>query len=319
MPDTAPVTPAISFAIPYYDNPGYLGQASRSVLAQTVHDWELVVVDDAGPQPAGELVKSFADSRITYIRNPENLGLTGNWNEAYRSTRAPLVTLLHGDDRLLPTYAERVLRAASRNPSVSAIFTDVNIIGPEGHRTWTIADIAKRAARRDAGDHDIVGEGGLAALLSGNYILCSTLCLRRELLSGTPFDARWRFVPDYDFTCGQLLAGNRLHGIREPLLEYRRHHGSQTSVLTGNATRFAEEIEFLKLMQSKTAALGWTRAERIARRRVTVRGHLALRIGLDLGRGRIGPARQKWRVLRSDIGTRDSSRPNDPDTQKRQE
>src|SRR3954449_13348950 len=53
----------ISFAIPYYDNPGYLAEAVASVQAQTVYGWELVVVDDAGPEPAEDVVRRLGDPR----------------------------------------------------------------------------------------------------------------------------------------------------------------------------------------------------------------------------------------------------------------
>src|SRR5215217_6183588 len=117
--------PAITFAIPYYSNADYLLEAVASVRAQTIDDWELLVVDDAGPEPAGERVDALGDPRIRYIRNTSNLGLAGNWNECVRLARAPLVNVVHADDRLYSTYAEHVLDAADRHPDVAAFFTDV--------------------------------------------------------------------------------------------------------------------------------------------------------------------------------------------------
>ena len=307
--------PLISFAIPYYDNPDYLLEAVASVCRQTVTNWELVVVDDAGPSPAREAVEALADPRISYVRNEHNLGLAGNWNECIRRSRAPLVTVLHADDRLLPTYAERVLEAARLRPQAAAVFTDVKIIGPDGQPTRTIADVAKRVVRRPPFDHDVVGDIGVAGLLVGNYILCPTLCIRPAIVGQAPFDPRWRFVPDLDFTVGQLLAGRTLRAIREPLLEYRRHTGSQTSSLTGDSSRFEEEFTFLAQMAEAAQAKGWTRSARAGRLRVTARVHLALRLSLDLGRGRFRAAQQKGRILRRDLRHRQRVGPHDADAQ----
>jgi glycosyltransferase involved in cell wall biosynthesis len=293
--------PSISFAIPYYDNPDYLLEAVASVRDQTVTDWELVVVDDAGPSPALEAVEALGDRRISYVRNEHNLGLAGNWNECIRRSRAELVTVLHADDRLLPTYAERVLAAARQHPAAAAVFTDVNIIGPDGRPTVTVADVGKHLVRRPSFDHDVVGDRGMAGLLVGNYILCPTLCMRRAVVGPDPFDARWRFVPDLDFTVSQLLAGRTLRSIREPLLEYRRHTGSQTSSLTSDSSRFEEEFTFLARMSAAAEAKGWKRSARAGRLRLTARSHLALRLVLDLLRGRLGPARQKLRILGRDL------------------
>ena len=178
MGSSADAVPAISFTIPYYDNAGYLAEAIDSVRAQTESDWELIVVDDAGPEPAHDLVAAYGDERITYVRNERNLGLARNWNECLRHVRAPFATVLHGDDRLDPAYAAKVLAAHAAHPDVSIVFTDVRIIGPDGQPARTMADIAKRFARRSRDDHDLAGDGDLAVLLAGNYILCPTLCFR---------------------------------------------------------------------------------------------------------------------------------------------
>ena len=299
-PTVRPV-PAISFAIPYFHNVGYLLEAIESVRAQTTADWELIVVDDAGPEPAREQVEAIGDPRITYVRNEGNLGLARNWNECIRLSRASLVTLLHGDDRLLPAYGRRVLAAAAAHPQAAAVFTDVNVIGADGAPTTTMADLGKRLVRRPAHDHDVVGDHGLAGLLTGNYILCPTLCMRKSVIGPDPFDPRWRFVPDLDFTVRQLLAGRTLHSLREPLLEYRRHDTSQTSALTSDASRFEEELTFSQWAAEQAAALGWKRAARAGRWRILARAHMVLRVGADLAGRRLPAARQKWRLLWADV------------------
>jgi glycosyltransferase involved in cell wall biosynthesis len=295
------VSPRISFAIPYYDNPGYLAEAVASIRAQTVDDWELMVVDDCGPQPARELVESLGDPRVSYVRNEVNLGLSGNWNECVRLAKAPWVTLVHADDRLLPRYAERVLAAAQARPGLAALFTDTVTIGATGEPATTAADFAKRFFPRPGHDHDLNGDEATSVLLAGNYILCPTLCLNRERVGPAPFDTRWRFVPDWAFTVGLLLDDETLHSVREPLLEYRRHASSQTSLQTVDATRFVEEITFLEEMAERAARRGWSASERAARRRVSVRGHLAQKALVDVARGRLGAARAKGRILYRDL------------------
>jgi glycosyltransferase involved in cell wall biosynthesis len=294
-------SPALSFGIPYFRGLDYLGEAIDSVLGQTFDDWELVVVDDRGPEPAGELVAGYADPRITYVRNAENLGLAGNWNECVRRTRAPLVTLLHNDDRLMPTYAARVVEAARLHREVHAVFTDATIIGPDGQATTTLADRVKGVLPRRKDDHVLSGDADLAGLLTGNYIVCPTLCLRRSKVGDQPFDSSLAFVPDWHFTSGVLLGGGSLFSIREPLLEYRRHPAAETAKLTADSSRFAEEIAFLRDMHERAAARGFTRAARVARRRVTVRAHLLVRALFDAGARRWAPARDKWRLLRDDL------------------
>lgn len=300
MAGTAPLT----FAIPYYRGRAYLREAIESVVAQTVEDWLLLVVDDCGPEPADDVVAEFDDPRITYVRNERNLGLAGNWNECVRLSTTPWVTILHGDDRLLPAYAERVLAAAARDDDVTALFTDALNIDGAGEPTRTLADVVKAVLPRRRGDHVLAGDKDLAGLLAGNYIVCPTMCLRRERLGAEPFDASLRFVPDWEFTTRVLMEGGRLAAVRTPLLEYRRHSASETSLQTEDASRFVEEIAFLERRERQLAAQGWSASARSARRRTTVRGHLLVLAALDLVHGRGAAGRAKWRVLRGDLRRR---------------
>lgn len=291
----------IAFAIPYYRNRGYLREAIDSVRAQTHPDWELLVVDDAGPEPADELVAAYADPRMRYVRHETNVGMTANWNACLRLARAPLTTLLHQDDRLLPRYAERVLEAARRSPGAAAYFTDVRVIGSEGGSTMTAADLAKRLSRRPKHDYDLSGDAGMASIIANNYIFCPSMCLDRAVVGPDPFDAGWSQVQDLDFTTRQFLLGRTLHSIREVLFEYRRHESNQTQANTLDATRFVEELELHRLLEIRARDRGWPRSERAARRRLMVRGHLTQKLLVDLARRRPSAARTKWGLLRADL------------------
>jgi glycosyltransferase involved in cell wall biosynthesis len=293
--------PRLSFAIPYYDDRRFLTEAIQSVRAQTVSDWDLVVVDDRGPEPAEDVVDSFGDSRIRYHRNAENLGLPANWNECVARATAPLVTVLHGDDRLRPAYAERVLAAAERHPGAAAYFTATAVIDASGRPTRTYVDSLKGLLARGHRSGEVTGDTGLAALLSGNFVYCPSLSLRRDLVGADPFDPAWRFVADWDFTVRQLLEGRALVGIDEPLLEYRRHASQTTARMTLDARRFTEELGFLARMEDVAGSRGFPRAARAARRRLPTRAHVALSAMLDLGRGRAKPARLKLGLLGRDL------------------
>ncbi len=297
----AAATPSITFAIPYFRNQALLDEAIRSVLAQTVDDWELVVVDDAGPEPAADLVAAYGDQRIRYVRHPENVGMTRNWNACVDLARADLVTLLHQDDRLLPGYAERVLGAAQSRPGAAAYFTDVRVIGPGGDPATSAADLAKRLARRPRHDYALQGDRGLAAIVANNYIYCPSLCLNRSVIGPEPFDPRWRMVQDLDFTTRQLLAGRELVSVREALFEYRRHEGNQTEAYTLDASRFSEEVELYRSLATAAQGRGWPRAERAARVRWMLRGHLLQKALVDLVGRRGRGARHKLRLLVADL------------------
>ncbi|MEY3361939.1 MAG: hypothetical protein RL531_1658 [Actinomycetota bacterium] len=291
-------TPAITFAIPYYSGIEYLRRAIASVQAQTRDDWECVVVDDAGPESAAAAVLALGDGRVRYERNPENLGLGGNWNRAIALATAPLVTLLHADDELLPGYADAVVRAHAAHPDALAVYTRAMVIGPDGDAVFSFPDRIKRVIEgRSDGVAVVQGEPGLERLLRGQFIFCPTLCYRRELLGPDPFSTEWRMVLDLALLAGSLLDGRRIVGLPDPLYAYRRHDASQTATLTASTERFDEELAVYDEIAGRAEAAGWYRAAATARTKRIIRLHLAYRILGDLLHGRREAARTKWRTL----------------------
>jgi glycosyltransferase involved in cell wall biosynthesis len=71
-------------------------------MDQTFKDFEIVVVDDCSSDRTVSVVRSFSNSRIRLIQNPQNLGLGENWNKALSCVRGKYVKLLCGDDLLHP-------------------------------------------------------------------------------------------------------------------------------------------------------------------------------------------------------------------------
>jgi glycosyltransferase involved in cell wall biosynthesis len=61
-------TPLVSVILPTYNRASLLGRAIRSVLAQTYTNLELIVVDDCSPDATRDVVRSFDDPRLRYLR-----------------------------------------------------------------------------------------------------------------------------------------------------------------------------------------------------------------------------------------------------------
>ena len=292
--------PQITFAIPFYSGVPYLRRAIESVQAQSLNDWVCIVVDDAGTETETEAaVASYGDTRIRYVRNQNNLGLAGNWNEALRISDTPLVTLLHSDDELMPGYGEAVIAAHVAHPDAVAVFTRASIIDTDSKPVFSFPDRIKRITESLKGSAATVsGEQGLNGLLRGQYIFCPTLCYRASRLEPDPFQARWRMVADLEFLASTLLRGGEFVGIPEELYAYRRHEESQTALLTATTERFDEEIEIYGELSGRAEALGWSRAARTAKTKRIIRLHLMYRIIGDLLHRRLEPARSKRAALK---------------------
>lgn len=115
MPErtTSSDSPLISVALATYNHQDYIGDAIRSVLEQTIGDWELVVVDDGSTDKTADIARSFKDPRIRVIAQ-SNQGPGASLNTAVSCCRGEYIALMSGDDVCKPNRLERQLTAYRR-------------------------------------------------------------------------------------------------------------------------------------------------------------------------------------------------------------
>jgi GT2 family glycosyltransferase len=201
--------PRVSICIPAYARPTELREALESVVAQDFPDFEVVVGDDSGQLEP--VARAVGDPRIRYFRNPERLGMAGNWNSVLDRSRGELIGLLMDDDQLLPGFVRKVVERFDRDPSLGVVFT--NHFFDEG---------GKRSIREcglPGGRH----ERFLVPLLRHKPVPVSAALMRREA---------WEQVrPLPDLQTSDIVmhariaeAGWPFHYLDEPLMLYRIGH-----------------------------------------------------------------------------------------------
>jgi glycosyltransferase involved in cell wall biosynthesis len=129
-------TPIISVCIPTYRGAGHLAATIESVLAQTVGDFELIIVDDNSPDETGAIVDRYGDSRIRYLRNPTNLGPEGNWNRCLEEARGRYFKLLPQDDLLAQECLARQVEVFERDTAqrIALVFGAREVVGTNGKK-----------------------------------------------------------------------------------------------------------------------------------------------------------------------------------------
>lgn len=90
--------PCFSFVIPVYGTEKHLRRCIDGVISQSYGDWEAVVVDDASPGDCKEIVDSYNDLRIRYIRHDENRSLLHARMTGVRAARGEFIIPLDSDD-----------------------------------------------------------------------------------------------------------------------------------------------------------------------------------------------------------------------------
>lgn len=100
-------TPFVSIVIPTYNRARFLGRLVRSVLNQTYKNFEVIVADDASTDDTAEIIKTFKDDRIRYIRHESNAGAAAARNTGIKASRGEYVAFQDSDDEWLPEKLEK--------------------------------------------------------------------------------------------------------------------------------------------------------------------------------------------------------------------
>jgi glycosyltransferase involved in cell wall biosynthesis len=128
----SPSQPLVSIAMPVHNTEKTLALAIRSVLLQTYHCWELIIIDDASTDSSLAVAKRFGDGRIRLISEPTNLGLAARLNQAMDMSRGDLFARLDGDDLAYPERLERQVAFLHRHPEVDLLGTGAMVFAGDG-------------------------------------------------------------------------------------------------------------------------------------------------------------------------------------------
>lgn len=127
--------PRVSIGLPTYNRPELLSLVLEAFRRQTFSDFELIISDNASPDPeVKRLCERHAgeDARFRYVRQPENQGAEKNFWYVYDQARAPLFLWASDDDLWPPDFLERGVRALDAKPGASAWFCQVVNINSRG-------------------------------------------------------------------------------------------------------------------------------------------------------------------------------------------
>jgi glycosyltransferase involved in cell wall biosynthesis len=128
-----PIRPAVSVIMPVYNVEAYIGDAVRSVLAQSFRDFELVIVDDGGADGSLAICRRFDDPRIRIVTQ-RNRGLAGARNTGIAQGRGRYVALLDSDDLWEPRKLAVHVAHLDSCPDVGASYGGSEFIDDAGRR-----------------------------------------------------------------------------------------------------------------------------------------------------------------------------------------
>lgn len=254
--------------MPFYGSFDHFREAVESVLAQDDPDWRLTILDDVYPDLApGEWAAALSDPRVTYIRNEVNLRPSRNYIKAVGIATSEFVVIMGCDDVMLPGYVGRLKALVAQFPDADIIQPGVTTIDEASRDSLPLADRVKGWYRfGGTGARQYSGEELAVSLLRGNWTYFPSLAWRTERVREIGFRTDLDVVQDLAMLLELTKTGGSLVLDDTTVFHYRRHSTSVSAVTGPDGSKFRQERTLFLEAAAACAALGWSRAARVARR-----------------------------------------------------
>lgn len=208
-------TPLVSVVIPTYNHARYLRRALQSVIDQTYTNWEAIVIDNHSKDSTDEVMASFADPRITYLKIHNNGVIAASRNAGIREAKGEWIAFLDSDD----WWTVDKLKACceSINDKVDLIYHDLKIISdqprflrPKIIKSWQVKPFVL-----------------IDLMARGNAIATSSAVVRKKLLeqlNGMSEKANMVAAEDYNTWLRIAQLTNKFRYVSKKLGFYRLHN-----------------------------------------------------------------------------------------------
>lgn len=208
--------PRVSVLMPVRNGAQWLPAAIDSVLAQTMPEFELLVIDDGSTDRTPEIIADYAtrDARLRPIRQGA-LGLVAALNRGLTEARADLIARLDADDLALPKRLAQQATAMDANPRLNLLGSWAETIDGEGRVIGRLAPPQEPEQLRDT-------------LARTNPFIHSSVMLRAEAVRNLGgYRAAFEAAEDYDLWL-RLSEHGDIAIAPEILVSYREHGGNVT-------------------------------------------------------------------------------------------
>jgi len=288
---TAGRSPVVSVVIPTHNRVRLVGSAIRSVLDQTFHSLEIIVVDDGSTDGTRESLESLRSEKFRYVRHDRRRGAGAARNTGIRLARAEYVAFLDDDDEWFPEKIERQVGVLERSsPEIALVYTGYQIVSRASNQiasTWLPRD-------RVLGYTDFL----LSTSFMTSIPLIRKSCLHRvglfdEDLPGCQDYDMWIRLSEHYAFCAvpEVLARHFVHGDQITTNLDAKIHAKE-GILRKHRERFEQHPDILARQLERLGVLHCA-AGSFARGRE----HLAESLKLDPGRDDV---RQHLRHSKSD-------------------
>ncbi len=128
------LNPKISVLMPAYNAEKFIDKAIKSILSQTFTDFEFIIINDGSTDNTEEIILSFTDSRIRYVKNETNIKLIQTLNKGIELARGKYIARMDSDDISTPQRLELQYQFMEGNPHIGASSGLIYTISEDGNK-----------------------------------------------------------------------------------------------------------------------------------------------------------------------------------------
>lgn len=240
----------VSVIVPAYNSGKFIAETIDSILSQTQVPNQIIIVDDGSTDNTEQVVKSFTDFRIQYIKQ-KNAGVSSARNTGLDAATNEFVTFLDADDRWRRPFVSRMYKMLLNDPDAVCAFSNFVrfeqangiILAKSQFEYYTELNSFKGSKnaclyKHHAFNH-LVGCGEIPAYTQ-------VMMFRRSLIPSLRFNTNLKICEDAHFALQAFMQGN-VWFTEEILAEVRRHDN--------NVTRDISEMAVHKLNALKALAI----------------------------------------------------------------
>jgi glycosyltransferase involved in cell wall biosynthesis len=196
--------------------------AVRSVLQQTLEDFELIVIDNGSSDRSGAIVASFDDARIRLIREENTTVFAVRLNQAVALARGEFIARMDSDDICFPERLSRQVARLRDDPKLDLIGCGAVVFTSSGR---LVGEMPVGINHKDI----------VARPFVGFPLAHPTWCGRAGWFRNNPYDANLGYAEDQDLLL-RSFRNSRLSGLDSVQLAYRQDRLALKKLLPGRAT-----------------------------------------------------------------------------------
>ena len=230
------MNPRISVLMSVYNSEQYLEDAIESILGQTFHDFEFIIIDDGSSDSTPYILARYQqrDPRILVHRFDNNCGLSTAMNLGIRHAPGENIARMDADDISLPQRLEKQVAFMDEHKEVDLCGAWMQTIGENEGTIWGYPQ-----------QHEAIHAHMLFANSFGHPAVMWRAAVFIQL--GLLYDENIRFAQDYELWSRALLCA-RVANLGEVLVLYRIHHASI------GATRREDQIATHRMIYQRLLA-----------------------------------------------------------------